>query len=162
LRPSSFDSLAKRKNLLEKFPSKNRFQYLNSFNPFCFQSKVQIKIEASSNSHNHSRWKTKFSKNFRKIEWLEPHANVSTERPFSKFHLIKISHRNRWKFGTIQSLISLKEKVTRRTYDKIGYFCIFVKLRLELKERNVETRSKGLKKFRPWNFDEDFPITEIS
>jgi len=63
-------------------------------------------------------------RNFRKtsegLNDFNPHANVSTERPLSKFHLLKIAHRNLLKFGTIQILIFVKEKVVKRTYDKIG------------------------------------------
>ena len=50
---------------------------------------------------------------------LIPHANVSTERTFSKYNLIKTAKRNRLKCETIQSLIIVKEGVEKKTYEEI-------------------------------------------
>jgi len=49
---------------------------------------------------------------------LSPHAHAATERPFPNFTSSR-SHRNVLNFGAIQSLIFVKKKVARSTYDKI-------------------------------------------
>jgi len=63
--------------------------------------------------------KQNFQKVSKGLNDFSLHANVSTERPFSKFHLIKIAHRSMLKFGTIQNLIFAKEKVAKKTFTRL-------------------------------------------